>query len=104
MLSGRESHSNISTDSTTSINSSESSSSIISITENESSIPVIDVQVNKFEDEIAFAIALDLNRFGKSNNDLGKGGLITRKRGDSVTLESRGRATSHISVKELEGS
>ena len=69
MLSGREPHSNISTGSTTSINSSESSSSIISITENESFIPVIDVQVNKFEDEIAFAITLDLNRFPRLTRD-----------------------------------
>ena len=49
--------------SSASINSSDSSSAIFSITESESSIQVIDVQVNKFEDEIAFAIALDLNRF-----------------------------------------
>ena len=69
MLSRRESHSNISTGSSASINSSDSSSSIVSITENESSIQVIDVQVNKFEDEIAFAIALDLNRFPRLTRD-----------------------------------
>ena len=69
MLSGRELHSNISTHSATSINSSESSSSVISITENESSIQVIDVQVNKFEDEISFAIALDLDRFPRLTRD-----------------------------------
>ena len=69
MLSRRESHSNISTGSSASINSSDSSSSIVSITENESSIQVIDVQVNKFEDEIAFAIALDLNRVPRLTRD-----------------------------------
>ena len=63
MLSERELHSNVFTSSAASVNSSGSSSSIISITENESFIQVIDVQVNKLADEIAFAIALDLNRF-----------------------------------------
>ena len=63
------SHSNISTGSAASINSSDSSSSITSITENESSIQVIDIQVNKFEDEIAYAIALDLNRFPRLTRD-----------------------------------
>ena len=66
MLSRRESHLNISIGSPASINSSDPSSSIVSITENEASIQVIDVQVNKFEDEIAFAIALDLNRVPRS--------------------------------------
>ena len=55
--------------SSASINSSDSSSAIFSITESESSIQVIDVQVNKFEDEIAFAIALDLNRVPRLTRD-----------------------------------
>ena len=63
------SHSNISTGSAASINSSDSSSYITSITENESSIQVIDIQVNKFEDEIVYAIALDLNRFPRLTKD-----------------------------------
>ena len=69
MLSGRELHSNISTGSAASINSSDSSSSIILINENESSIPVIDAQVSTFEDEISFAIAFDLNRFPRLARD-----------------------------------
>jgi len=70
MLSGRELYSNISTGSAPSIDFSDSSSSVISITENESFIPVIDVHVNKFKDEISFAIALDLNRFPRlTRND-----------------------------------
>ena len=39
------------------------------MTENESSIQVIDIQVNKSEDEISFAIALDLNRFPRLTKD-----------------------------------
>ena len=69
MLSRRELHWNISTGSAASINSSDSSSSIVSITENESSVQVIIVQVNKFEDGIAFAIALDLNRVPRLKRD-----------------------------------
>ena len=69
MLSGRELHSNIFTGSTPSINYSDLSSSIVSITENESSIPVIDFQVNKFEEKITFVIALDLNRFPRLTRD-----------------------------------
>ena len=69
MLSGRELHSNIFTGSTPSINYFDLSSSIVSITENESSIPVIDFQVNKFEEKITFVITLDLNRFPRLTRD-----------------------------------
>ena len=52
MFSGREQYSNISPGYTASVNSSDSSSSIISITENESSIPLVNSQVNQFEDDM----------------------------------------------------
>ena len=55
MFSGREQYSNISpgyTASVNSVNSSDSSSSIISITEYESSIPLVNSQVNQFEDDM----------------------------------------------------